>query len=78
LKRRARHRRAPRVETTSAARLSSPAPRLTDDEIELCAQEWERSQAHLGHLDAMAESIWALDWADRLLAEIRRLRKELA
>ena len=78
MKRRARHRRAPRVETTSAARLSSPAPRLTDDEIELCAQEWNRSQEHLGRMGALAESIWALDWADRLLAEIRRLRKKLA
>ena len=51
-------------------------PRLTDDEIELCAEEWKRSQVHLGRLGAMAESIWALDWADRLIAEIRRLRKE--
>jgi hypothetical protein len=50
-------------------------PRLTDDEIELCAEEWKRSQAHLGRLGAMAESIWALDWADRLIAEIRRLRR---
>ena len=51
-------------------------PRLTDDEFERCAQEWKRCQAHLGRLGAMAESIWALDWADRLIAEIRRLRND--
>ena len=60
---------------TRRLRVSSPAPRLTADEIELCAQEWKRSQAYPGRLGAMAESIWALDWADRLIAEIRRLRK---
>jgi hypothetical protein len=47
---------------------------LTPEDLERSAKEWERSQEHLGKLGAMAESMWALDWADRLLAEIRRLR----
>ena len=45
---------------------------LTDAEVERCAEQWTRAQEHLGNLGLMAESHWALDWAERLLAEIRR------
>jgi hypothetical protein len=45
---------------------------LTEEDVERSAREWERTQEHVGKLGAMAESMWALDWADRLLAALRR------
>jgi hypothetical protein len=61
----------PRIADATAAR----GPKeLTGEDLEQCAKEWERSQEHLGRLGEMAESMWALDWADRLLREIGRLR----
>jgi predicted RNA-binding Zn-ribbon protein involved in translation (DUF1610 family) len=71
-----RTRRASRLAKPKIARVAPlPRPReLSDDELDRCGQEWERSQEHLGRLGVMAESMWALDWADRLVAEIRRLR----
>jgi hypothetical protein len=48
---------------------------LTDAEVERCAEEWKRAQEHVGSLGVMSESHWALDWAERLRAEIRRLRR---
>ena len=47
---------------------------LTDAEIDRCGDEWDRAQEQLGRLGVMAESHWALDWAERLLAEVRRHR----
>ena len=54
-----------------------PAPAtsaLTDAEIARCGDERQRAQEQVGRLGVMAESHWALDWAERLLAEVRRLR----
>jgi hypothetical protein len=76
-----RTRRASRLAKPKIARAARPAgPKdLSDEELDRCLQEWERSQAeYLGRLGVMAESMWALDWADRLLADIRRLRNRPA
>jgi hypothetical protein len=45
---------------------------LTPDDLDRCAKEWAHTQELLGNLGAMAESSWALDWAERLIAEARR------
>ena len=68
-------RRAARTELRTIAR-GEPAAmnRLTDAEIDRCGDEWDRAQEQLGRLGVMAESHWALDWAERLLAEVRRHR----
>ena len=72
-----RTRRAPRREKAKIAPPEAEGEdELTSEDLERCAKEWERSQEHVGKLGAMAESMWALDWADRLLAELRRLRGE--
>jgi hypothetical protein len=70
----------PTRRTGRAERLASfdgagaePKP-LTDAEMERCASEWTAAQEQLGRLGIMAESHWALDWAERLLADLRRQR----
>ena len=45
---------------------------LAPEDVERCAHEWAHTHEILGSLGVMAESNWALDWADRLLAEMRR------
>jgi len=68
-------RRAPRIDKhVSADRASTRSKPLTAAEVARCADEWMRAQEHLGELGVMAESHWALDWAERLLAELQRLR----
>jgi len=52
---------------------AEPKP-LTDAEMARCAGEWTSAQEQVGNLGVMAESHWALDWAERLLADLRRLR----
>jgi hypothetical protein len=42
--------------------------------MERCADEWNRAQEQLGSLGVISESHWALDWAERLLADLRRCR----
>jgi len=53
-----------------------PRP-LGDQEIGRSGTEWEWTQQQLGNLGVMAESNWALDWAERLLREVRRLRAQV-
>jgi hypothetical protein len=67
--RRARIQKQPTADTNPA-----DATGLTDEQLQRCAEEWARAQDHLGNLGVMAESHWALDWAERLLAEIRKVR----
>jgi hypothetical protein len=72
-----RTRRASRSERAKMPTGALPADEekeLTDGDLDRCEKEWERTQEHLGRLGAMAESMWALDWADRLVAEVKRLR----
>jgi hypothetical protein len=57
--------------------LADPRP-LGDQEIARCGTEWEWTQQQLGNLGVMAESNWALDWAERLLSEVRRLRARMS
>jgi hypothetical protein len=67
-------RRAARTEKPDAIRPTPQTTPLTDVEIDRCGDEWDRAQEQVGRLGVMAESHWALDWAERLLAEVRRLR----
>jgi hypothetical protein len=53
-----------------------PRP-LSDQEIAQSGREWERTQQQLGNLGVLAESNWALDWAERLLREVGRLRAQV-
>jgi hypothetical protein len=50
---------------------------LSDQEIARSGSEWQWTQQQLGNLGVLAESNWALDWAERLLREVRRLRAEV-
>ncbi len=50
---------------------------LSEQEIARSGSEWEWTQHQLGNLGVMAESNWALDWAERLLHEVRRLRAQM-
>lgn len=45
---------------------------LTAEDLERCGKDWAHTQELLGNLGVMAESNWALDWAERLIAELRR------
>jgi hypothetical protein len=73
-------RRARRTQKDTAEdipiRVADPRP-LSDQEIAQSGTEWERTQQQLGNLGVMAESNWALDWAERLLREVRRLRAQV-
>jgi len=52
-------------------------PPLSDQEIARSGTEWESTQQQLGDFGVMAESDRALDWAERLLREVRRLRAQV-
>jgi hypothetical protein len=72
-------RRARRTPTNAAQDVPisvADPPRLSDQEIARSGREWEWTQQQLGNLGVMAESNWALDWAERLLREVRRLRAQ--
>lgn len=56
--------------------VADPRP-LSDQEIARSGSEWEWTQQQLGNLGVLAESNWALDWAERLLREVRRLRAQM-
>ena len=71
-------RRAGRPEKRPAERATSEAKPITRADLERCADEWNRAQEQLGNLGVMLESYWALDWADRLLAELQRRVAETA
>jgi hypothetical protein len=71
-------RRAGRTEKRSAEGATSGAEPITRADLERCADEWNRAQEQLGNLGVMSESHWALDWAERLLAELRRRIAETA
>src|SRR6478672_1017215 len=71
-------RRAGRAEKRAAERATSEAKPMTRADVERCAEEWNRAEEQLGNLGVMSESHWALDWAERLLAELRRRIAERA
>jgi hypothetical protein len=54
-----------------------PKP-LTDEDLVRATSEWRAALNHpqRGVPQAIAESEWAIDWAERLLAEVRRFRAE--
>jgi len=56
--------------------VADPRP-LSDQEIARSGKEWESTQQQLGNLGVLAESNWALDWAERLLREVRQLRAQM-
>jgi hypothetical protein len=47
---------------------------MREEDVERSAEEWRRAQDQVGKLGVLAESNWALDWAERLLSDLRRLR----
>jgi hypothetical protein len=65
-------RRAARAEKRSPERAAPEAPPITRADLERCAEEWNRAQEQVWNLGVLSESHWALDWAERLLAELRR------
>jgi predicted RNA-binding Zn-ribbon protein involved in translation (DUF1610 family) len=68
-----RTRRAtPAGRRTAGEATASDDEALAPQDVERCAFEWSHTHEILGSLGVMAESNWALDWADRLLAEVRR------
>ena len=69
-------RRAPPSESRAQAGVTSGiGDALSDADLARCAREWNHTQELLGRLGVMAESNWALDWADRLIADLRRRRE---
>jgi hypothetical protein len=63
------------------AMLSSIQPEATDvqplmaGELQACADQWERAHGEPDVVRAtVAEAAWAVEWAKRLIAEVRRLR----
>jgi len=56
--------------------VADPRP-LSDQEIARSGSEREWTQQQLGNLGVLAESNWALDWGERLLREVCRLRAQV-
>jgi glycine/D-amino acid oxidase-like deaminating enzyme len=58
----------------------NPKP-LTDEDVQRASIEWvgvETSRRQMGaRATLLAEAAWAAEWAERFLAEVRRLRIKL-